>query len=263
MTAQEPGRTPRETPREDPRLRAARYLNGPERTTAGSDAVPDPGAGADSTPESDMDLSAAEDGAAASTGSSTPSGTQADEEHQRQRRIAAQSVEAIARTAVDRAIADGAFDHLAYAGKPLPASVSSTDPDWWTKSLLQREDIHAAEGTGPEALLLRVADARLDAELDSLHSERAVIETIEAFNHRIIEARRQLLGGPPVITPLRDPATEVARWRERAAQRRAAQRRGAQRGADQHNPDQPSPEQERDPQTQRRPRRPWGRRGRR
>lgn len=253
MSAQDPGRTPQETPREDPRLRAARYLSGPARTAAGAGAVPGPGVGADSTPASDTDLSAAEDGAAASIGSSTPSGPQADEEHQRQRRIAAQSVEAIARTAVDRAMADGAFDHLAYAGKPLPASVSSTDPDWWTKSLLQREDIHAAEGTGPEALLLRVADARLDGELDTLHSERAVIESIEAFDHRIIEARRQLLGGPPVITPLRDPATEVARWRERAAQRRAAH----------HGADQRSSDQDDDPQTQRRPRRPWGRRGRR
>ena len=254
MTAQDPGRTPRETSREDPRLRAARYLNGPDRTAAGagSSSSEDPGADFSVTEEA-TDAGTQDDDRA-----DTRAATRADEEHQRQRRIAAQSVEAIARTAVDRAIADGAFDHLAYAGKPLPASVSSTDPDWWTKSLLQREDIHAAEGTGPEALLLRVADARLDAELDSLHSERAVIETIEAFNHRIIEARRQLLGGPPVITPLRDPAAEVARWRERAAQRRAAHH-----GADQHGPEQRSPEQQEDPQTQRRPRRPWGRRGRR
>ena len=44
-------------------------------------------------------------------------------------------------------------------------------------------------------------------------------EHIEDFNQRVIEARRQLLGGPPVITALRDATAEVLAWQQR---RRAA-----------------------------------------
>ena len=128
----------------------------------------------------------------------------------------------VANTAIDRAIAAGSFDDLAYAGKPLPDVVFSTDPEWWTKSLMQREEVHAAQGLGPEALLLRVVDAELQDELDALRQEQAVREALEAFNRRVIEARRQLLGGPPVITALREVEEEVAAWKSRAADRAAA-----------------------------------------
>lgn len=117
----------------------------------------------------------------------------------------------IANPSIDRAIARGDFDHLAYAGKPLP-SLSSTDPDWWLKSLMQREQI---SGVGPPALLLRTEDAALDETLDALPGEAQVRDVVADFNARIREARRQLLGGPPVITSLRDPDVEVLRWRER------------------------------------------------
>lgn len=117
----------------------------------------------------------------------------------------------VATPSIDRAIARGDFDHLAYAGKPLP-ELSSADPDWWLKSLMERERI---SGVGPPALLLRTEDAALDATLDALAGEVQVRETIADFNARIREARRQLLGGPPVITALRDPDAEVRRWRER------------------------------------------------
>ena len=47
-------------------------------------------------------------------------------------------------------------------------------------------------------------------------------DAVEAFNRRIVEARRQLRGGPPVITPTRDIDTETRRWRERRRARRSA-----------------------------------------
>ncbi|MGP5072831.1 J-domain-containing protein [Arthrobacter rhombi] len=119
----------------------------------------------------------------------------------------------VATPSIDRAIARGDFDNLAYAGKPLP-SLDSSDPDWWMKSLMQRERI---SGVGPPALLLRTEDAALDATLDALPGEFAVREMVADFNSRIHEARRQLLGGPPVITDPRDPEEEVRRWRERRA----------------------------------------------
>lgn len=110
------------------------------------------------------------------------------------------------------AMARGEFDHLKYAGKPIPNLDNANDPDWWLKGLIQREQL---TGLGPEALVLRVEDSRLEATLDALHTERQVRESLEAFNKRVVEARRQLLGGPPVITKTRDVEAEVRAWHER------------------------------------------------
>ncbi len=48
--------------------------------------------------------------------------------------------------------------------------------------------------------------------------------TVEEFNRRVVEARRQLQGGPPVVTPTRDPEAEVAAWQARVEERRRRQR---------------------------------------
>ena len=47
---------------------------------------------------------------------------------------------------------------------------------------------------------------------------------LEDFNKRVVETRRQLQGGPPVITAPRDVDAEVAAWRERRTARVEAQR---------------------------------------
>ncbi|MFD1212107.1 DUF1992 domain-containing protein [Arthrobacter sp. GCM10027362] len=117
------------------------------------------------------------------------------------------------------AIARGEFDNLKYAGKPIPGLGEKYDPDWWIKGLIQRENL---TGLGPKAILLRKEDAELDDQLDALYTEKQVRETVEDFNARVIDARRQLLGGPPVITKTRDVDGEVARWQERRAARAAA-----------------------------------------
>jgi hypothetical protein len=111
---------------------------------------------------------------------------------------------------VQRAIERGAFDNLPGAGKPLPPL--DDDPDWWLKKLIERERI---TGVLPEALQLRKDDAGLDDVLDRESSERVVRDLLEAFNKRVVNARRQLQGGPPVITPTRDVEAEVAAWRAR------------------------------------------------
>ncbi|WP_052663780.1 DUF1992 domain-containing protein [Psychromicrobium lacuslunae] len=121
-----------------------------------------------------------------------------------------------ANIAVEQAIARGDFDNLALAGKPLPNSGPNFDPDWWLKGLIQREQL---SGLGPPALMLRKEDAELDALLDRQVSEKQIRELIEDFNRRVVEARRQLLGGPPVVTKTRDVETEIARWRQRRATR--------------------------------------------
>jgi hypothetical protein len=111
---------------------------------------------------------------------------------------------------IQQAIARGEFDDLPGAGKPLPKL--DADPDWWVKQLIARERI---TGVLPEALQLRKDDAALEAALDQETSERAVRDLLASFNRRVVEARRQLQGGPPVITPTRDVEAEVAAWRAR------------------------------------------------
>ncbi len=115
---------------------------------------------------------------------------------------------------IQQAMRAGDFDDLPGAGKLLPRLSDVHDPDWWIRRKIQRENI---TGLGPPALTLRTEDAGLDARLDAISSEREVRETLEDFNRRVIEARRQLLGGPPVITAVRDVETEVERWRQRRA----------------------------------------------
>ena len=129
------------------------------------------------------------------------------------------------------AMAQGKFDNLKYAGKPIPGLGESYDPDWWVKGLIQREHL---TGVGPKAILLRTEDAELDARLDTQYSEKQVRDLVEDFNARVIDARRQLQGGPPVITKTRDPGVEVQRWRERRA---AAAATSAAEG-----PSQPEPQ---------------------
>jgi hypothetical protein len=121
---------------------------------------------------------------------------------------------------VRKAMERGAFDNLPGAGKPLHLP-EVHDPDWWVKRLIEREKIEVA----PPAIGLRREDAELDATLDQEWAEDGVRRVVEDFNRRVIEARRQLTGGPPVVTKLRDPDEEVRRWRER---REAARRRGQQ-----------------------------------
>ncbi|MCU6482695.1 hypothetical protein QO003_003652 [Arthrobacter silviterrae] len=140
----------------------------------------------------------------------------------------------VADNAIDAAMARGEFDNLAYAGKPIPGLGGADDPDWWIKGLLRRENV---SGLGPPALMLRTEDAQLEATLDAEGSEARVRAVLEDFNARIIEARRQLMGGPPVVTPLRDIDAELGAWRSRAESRRAE----AQPGSEQADSEPPEP----------------------
>src|SRR3954449_892634 len=102
---------------------------------------------------------------------------------------------------IKKAMERGEFDNLPGAGKPLGDLGSPHDRDWWLKKLIERENI---TGVLPPALALRKEDAELDALLDREAAERVVRELLEDFNKRVVEARRQLQGGPPVITRTRD-----------------------------------------------------------
>ncbi|VXB89542.1 DUF1992 domain-containing protein [Aeromicrobium sp. 9AM] len=142
-----------------------------------------------------------------------------DEAEAREKRIAnqAQWVE----LQVHQAIRRGEFDNLPGAGKPIPDLDAPHDPDWWLKRLIERERI---TGVLPPALALRTEDARMDDTLDRETTPDGVRRVIEDFNARIVEARRQLQGGPPVITALRDPDDEMRAWNQRRTARVARQK---------------------------------------
>lgn len=114
--------------------------------------------------------------------------------------------------AIQQAIRRGEFDNLPGAGKPLEGLSGRHDPDWWIRRKIERERL---TGLGPPALTLRVESAELEAHLDRMHRESEVREAVDDFNRRVIDARRQLLGGPPVVTPTRDADHEIRAWRER------------------------------------------------
>lgn len=115
---------------------------------------------------------------------------------------------------IQQAIRRGAFDNLPGAGKPLPRFVSSHDPDWWIRAKIANERI---SGLAPDAFTLRTEHTEFASRMDALATEAQVRAAVEDFNRRVIEARRQLLGGPPVVTPLHDADDEVRAWRRRRA----------------------------------------------
>lgn len=126
---------------------------------------------------------------------------------------------AFVETSIQQAIRRGEFDNLPGAGKPLPDLGTAHDPDWWIRRKIETEQL---TGLGPPALTLRVEHAEMAARLDALAHESEVREAVIDFNRRVIEARRQLQGGPPVVTPTVDVDAEVTAWIERRRARAEA-----------------------------------------
>jgi DnaJ homologue, subfamily C, member 28, conserved domain len=122
---------------------------------------------------------------------------------------------------IRQATARGDFDNLPGAGKPIEGISDTHDPEWWVKRLIEREQI---TGLGPPAILLRKEDAELDTRLDGISAEKEVRRILEDFNARVVSARRQLLGGPPVVTATREVDAEVEAWRTRREERLRALR---------------------------------------
>lgn len=191
---------------EDPRLAAERYRL--ERLAAEASATGASGEQQDAPDEAPPDEGGAGEASA-----------------ERSRAASAVDRAAYVETSIQQAIRRGEFDDLPGAGKPIPGLGDSHDPDWWIRRKIESEQL---TGLGPPALMLRVENRELDDRLDELPRESDVREALEDFNRRVIEARRQLLGGPPVVTPTRDVDAEIAAWRTRREERAARARFQAQ-----------------------------------
>jgi hypothetical protein len=113
---------------------------------------------------------------------------------------------------IDEANADGAFDNLPGAGKPLPGIDKPYDPDWWVKQLVQREQITAL----PPALeLLRKVESTL-AAIWVLTHEADVRRRIEALNAEIGKVNARVAEGPPTRLSSLDVESVVEEWRRRS-----------------------------------------------
>jgi hypothetical protein len=120
---------------------------------------------------------------------------------------------------IRRAIERGEFDDVPGSGQPIDLS-DSGDPDWWFKRLMRREGFVVL----PSSIQLRKDDAALDALLDGCSSENEVRRELDDFNRRVIRARYDLSGGPPLVTMPRDVDAAVRAWADRRAARAAAAR---------------------------------------
>jgi len=123
---------------------------------------------------------------------------------------------------IDQQIADaekrGVFDNLPGNGKPIPRRQEADFTQAWLRDKLRREGVPTEEML-PTPLRLRRESERLTAGQLSLRSEQEVREAVAELNTRIVDWRRNSIGGPPIPVPLVKEDEAVAAWHQtRAAQ---------------------------------------------
>ena len=118
---------------------------------------------------------------------------------------------------IGEARADGAFDNLPGAGKPLPGIDRPYDPDWWVKRLIEREQITVLP---PALALLRKVESTL-AAIWTLTSEADVRTRMDALNRDIATVNARATEGPPTRLSALDVESVVAEWRRRSTGREA------------------------------------------
>lgn len=125
---------------------------------------------------------------------------------------------------VDQTIAQaerqGAFDNLPGTGQPLRDVDVRSDPDWWVKSLIEREKLDLS-GALPGPMQLRREKAGFPQSLLDLPDEEAVRARLEDFNERVLADRRKPHAGPhsPPVVGRVDVEEMLAVWRELRANR--------------------------------------------
>ena len=130
---------------------------------------------------------------------------------------------AIVEMSIEQAIRRGDFDDLPGAGKPIPGSGRRT-----TRTGGSAARSSASGSPASDRRRSPCAPSSPSSTSGSMRCAREpdVREYLEDFNRRVIEARRQLLGGPPVVTPTVDVDERVGQWSS-ATGCRARRDRGA------------------------------------
>ena len=112
---------------------------------------------------------------------------------------------------IREAIERGEFDNLPGAGKPLKLK-NLDDPEWFAKSLMEREEI---SGLLPTPLALRKERRELPALIDEIANEAEVREILKDFNLRVREALLRGFDGPRVIVGGVNVEEYVVAWHAR------------------------------------------------
>ncbi|ANS77944.1 hypothetical protein SGUI_0548 [Serinicoccus hydrothermalis] len=127
----------------------------------------------------------------------------------------ARAVQSWVDQSIEAAQRRGAFDNLPGAGKPLRDVDTRSDPDWWVKSLIAREQLDLS-GALPGVMQLRREKATYPQSLFPLPDEESVRTVVADFNERVLADRRRPSAGPtspPVVGRL-DAEEMVQAWRE-------------------------------------------------
>jgi len=133
-----------------------------------------------------------------------------------ERKRPGESWESLIERQIREARAEGRFEALPGAGRPLADADEPYDPNWWTKRLMRRERLSDL----PPALAIRV---RVERELDrlfGLDSEAAVRSGLLELDAEVRRVNASVTTGPPTSLPPLDVERLVAQWRERRAEGR-------------------------------------------
>jgi len=128
-----------------------------------------------------------------------------------ERKRAGESWESLIERQIREARAEGRFDQVEGAGRPLADVEAPYDPDWWTKRLIQRERVSDL----PPALAIR---ARVERELDrlfALESEDVVRQGLVALDAEVRRVNATTVSGPPTAMPPLDVDALLEAWRSR------------------------------------------------
>lgn len=110
---------------------------------------------------------------------------------------------------IREAQAEGAFDSLPGAGRPIPGIDDRLDENWWIKSKLRDEGVNIV----PPLLAARLDRERTLEQLPSLVSESAVRQVLTALNERILAALKSPAVGPAIGVTLVEIDAAIANWR--------------------------------------------------
>jgi hypothetical protein len=122
---------------------------------------------------------------------------------------------------IHRANAEGAFDNLPGAGKPIAGLDREQDPLTWVVNKLRSEQVDLADILPPQLALAREAE-RVAEHLRSLPSEAMVLAYLSDLNDRISLAHARPAEGPPMRTKLVKVEPLLEQWREYRASLRPA-----------------------------------------
>jgi hypothetical protein len=128
-----------------------------------------------------------------------------------ERKRSGESWESLIERQIREARAEGRFDGLEGAGRPLADAEAPYDPNWWTKRLVARERVADL----PPALAIR---SRVERELErlfALDSEQAVRQGLLALDTEVRRVNASTVSGPATTMAPLDVDALIQAWRSR------------------------------------------------